>query len=189
MRLVFIGPPGAGKGTQAKWLTGHLSIPHLSTGEMLREVMAEGGDLGQAAQKFVSDGKLVPDDLVIQIVNDRLQDEDCRAGFLLDGFPRTLAQAKALQQLLEARNEPLDFVISLSVPDETLLERMLQRGREDDSVVVIKKRFDVFHAETKPLLEHYNNSGLLHTLDGTGSPDEVRQRILQLLEQPGPAAD
>jgi len=183
MRVVIFGPPGAGKGTQAEWLTTHLSVPHLSTGEMLREVIAKGTDVGRAAQSYIDDGKLVPNDLVIQIVDDRLKEDDCRAGFLLDGFPRTLAQAETLNKLLDAHSEALDMVIDLAVPNEILNKRLLDRGRTDDAEDVIQKRFEVFQAETKPLLEHYDSRGLLRSVDGTGTRDEVRQRIRQLIDQ------
>ncbi|NIL95575.1 MAG: adenylate kinase [Planctomycetales bacterium] len=189
MRLAFFGPPGAGKGTQSTWLTAYLSIPHLSTGEMLRAAVEQGTELGQAAQKYIEFGQLVPDELAIQIVGERLEQPDCRSGFLLDGFPRTASQAAALDALLEQRGEPLDMVLNLIVPEDVLLERLLRRGRVDDTREVVQKRLQVFQAETAPLLKRYQARSQVRPIDGRGTPEEVTQRIKTLIDQYRTKAD
>jgi adenylate kinase len=189
MRLVFFGPPGAGKGTQSEWLTAYLSIPHLSTGDMLRASVEQGTELGQAAQSYIGAGKLVPDELVVQIVGQRLDQEDCRGGFLLDGFPRTVQQAEALDALLKARGEPLDMVLKLIVPEDVLRQRLLQRGRADDTRDVIQNRLQIFHAESTSLLKRYQDKSLVREVDGSGTPEEVTQRIKALIDQDRAKAD
>ena len=177
MRIVFIGAPGAGKGTQAERLTRWLKIPHFSTGEILREAVAHGTPVGRTAEEYLKRGELVPDLVVVDIVGERLTSEDCRAGCLFDGFPRTVPQAEALDELLEEAGRPLDLVLELRVREEFLISRMLERGRADDVVDAIRQRLSAYELQTKPLLEYYRGRGLLRSIDGEGSIDEVFQRV------------
>lgn len=177
MRIVFIGAPGAGKGTQSGRLAEWLKIPHLSTGDILREAVASGTPVGRTAEAYLKRGELVPDLVVVQIVGERLTSADCAAGCLFDGFPRTLAQAEALDELLEEAGTPLDLVLELRVREEFLMSRMLARGRDDDVVDAIRHRLAAYELQTKPLLEYYRGRGLLRSVDGEGSVDEVFQRV------------
>jgi len=156
---------------------------------MLRAAAEQGTELGQAAQSYIEIGKLVPDELVMQIVGLRLDQGDCGGGFLLDGFPRTVNQAEALDALLERRGEPLDMVLNLIVTEDVLLQRLLRRGRADDTQDVVHKRLQVFQAETTPLLERYQDSSLVREVDGNGTPEEVTQRIKALIDQHRAKAD
>jgi adenylate kinase len=177
MRIVFIGPPGAGKGTQAALLTELLDIPHLSTGNMLRDAVQQGTTVGRLAAEYMHSGRLVPDPFVVQIVGERLQQPDCERGCLFDGFPRTLGQARSLDEYLEAAGTPLDAVIELRVNEDELVNRLLGRGREDDSIDTIRQRFRDYMTMTTPLLEYYRSTGLLRTIDGLGSTNEVFNAI------------
>jgi len=185
MILLLFGAPGAGKGTQARRLSEFLGIPHLSTGEVLRQAIEDDTPLGHQADQYVSVGKLVPDDLVIGIVAEHLAQPDCAQGCLLDGFPRTLVQAEGLDAVLETQDSQVNLVIELSVPEEELTLRMLQRacveGRADDSPETIAHRFEVYHSETAPVLEYYRHHGIVRSIDGTGTPEEVFERICQAL--------
>jgi adenylate kinase len=181
MRIVFVGPPGAGKGTQAKRLIDHLSIVHLSTGDMLRQARADGTELGRKAAEYMDSGSLVPDELVVGIVVERISQPDCSGGCLFDGFPRTIAQAEALDAELEKRDAPLGMVLELTADPEELSRRMLQRaeieGRADDTPETIANRMKVYQEQTAPLLDHYGKQGKLVSVDGMGTPDEVFARI------------
>ncbi len=176
MRLLIIGPQGAGKGTQATRLCEELSIPHVSTGDLFRANIGAGTDLGVQAQRYLDAGELVPDDVTQRMVADRLARPDAEGGFLLDGFPRNIGQAQWLADLLEQRNTPVDVVVVLTAPDEVLTERMLARGRDDDTPEAIRTRLEIYHSETQPLIEWYGDKVV--QVDGDGSVDEVHARVL-----------
>lgn len=179
-RILLLGPPGAGKGTQAELLCRALGVPHISTGAMLREHVADGTALGLRAAAIMEAGDLVPDDLVVAMVDERLARPDAACGFLLDGFPRTLNQAEALDAAVGA--EALDAVIAIEVPEEELVARALARGRSDDSVSSIRNRLDVYRRDTEPLIDHYRRSGrVVREVDGVGAIDEVLSRIVATL--------
>jgi adenylate kinase len=182
MRIVFIGPPGAGKGTQAERLVARYTLAHLSTGDMLRAARDAQTDLGRKADQYMSQGKLVPDEIILKIIAERLGDPDCRAGYLLDGFPRTMAQAEALDRMLAERNTPLDIVLELQVPEEELFRRLSGRGRADDEPEVIRQRLVAYRQQTEPLLDYYGNVGLLSRIDGVGSVDGIFDRIKAVLD-------
>lgn len=173
MHLVFFGPPGAGKGTQAQKLTQELGIPQISTGDILRAAVNKGTELGKQAGPLMAAGKLVPDELVIGIVDERLKEPDCSTGFLLDGFPRTIPQAEALSAVLSKSGKRIEHVVSLEVPDSVIHERMKGRGRADDSPETVQKRLDVFREQTSPLKAYYEKVGLLRPVNGVGSLDEI----------------
>jgi adenylate kinase len=174
---VFLGPPGAGKGTQAQRLKDYLRVAHLSTGEMLRDAGRAGTPLGTKAVCYMQAGQLVPDEVVVGIVIDRLEQQDCVHGCLFDGFPRTVPQAKALDETLSEHNMPLDLVLALEVPEERLVERLLARGRMDDNQRTIRERFRQYTRLTEPLLNYYRQQGILRSIDGEGTADEVFARI------------
>ena len=182
MRIVFIGPPGAGKGTQAALVVGRYGIAHLSTGDMLRAARDAQTELGKLADQYMSAGQLVPDEIILKIVQERLQADDCRRGYLLDGFPRTLAQAEALDRMLSQDGTPLDVVLELRVPEEELFRRLSGRGRADDKPEVIRQRLVAYRQQTEPLLDYYQRRGLLQTIDGLGTVEEIFQRIQQVLD-------
>ncbi len=182
MRVVFIGPPGAGKGTQAALVAQRYGIAHLSTGDMLRAARDAKTEIGKLADQYMSAGQLVPDDIILKIVQQRLQADDCRAGYLLDGFPRTLAQAEALDAMLAHQGTPLDSVLELRVPEEELFRRLSGRGRSDDNPQVIRQRLVAYRQQTEPLLDYYHRRGLLKTIDGLGSVEEIFHRIQQVLD-------
>ncbi len=183
MRLIFIGPPGAGKGTQSQRLIRHLGIPHLSTGEMLRAACRNKTPEGLAADEFMQTGRLVPDPIILQLVGRRLDEPDCQKGCLLDGFPRTLVQAKALDEFLEQRGTPLDAALELQVDEEVLVQRLAGRNRVDDSPEIIRLRLGDFFKETSPLCNYYRRRGLLFSIDGEGTQDEVFRRIVEVLSR------
>ena len=179
MRIVLLGPPGAGKGTQAQKLAEKLEIPQISTGDLFRYNITNGTELGLEAKKYLDAGDLVPATLTNALVDDRLDDEDAAQGFILDGFPRSVEQAKALDEMLAKRNLSLDAVLEFRVPEEELVTRLKGRGRADDTEEVIRNRFKVYRDETAPLLDYYSDN--LATVDAVGELDEVFARALKAL--------
>ncbi|MFI4877038.1 MAG: adenylate kinase [Blastopirellula sp. JB062] len=187
MRLIFIGPPGVGKGTQSQNLVNYLNIPHVATGDMLRDAKKQGTELGKLASLHMDHGQLVPDPIVVQIVGERLDRPDCQRGCLLDGFPRTIGQAKALDEYLHQQNKDLDVVLTLEVSQEELFRRLLDRsvkeGRVDDTPDTIRKRMRIYQDRTSPLLDYYERIGILRHVDGMGTPTEVFERIKAIVDE------
>ncbi|MFO1186444.1 MAG: adenylate kinase [Alphaproteobacteria bacterium] len=185
IHLILLGPPGAGKGTQAEILVKRHGIVQLSTGQMLRDAVAAGTDLGKRAKTIMDRGDLVPDEIVVGLISERLDQRDAEKGAIFDGFPRNVAQAEALDALLKSKGRRLDAVISIEVPDEELLARVEKRIREtppekrrsDDNAETLKKRLEVYHAQTKALVPHYDRQGKLVRIDGTRSIEEVAAAI------------
>jgi adenylate kinase len=186
-RIVFLGPPGAGKGTQAKLICTDLAIPHLSTGDMFRAAVAEGTQLGVKAKKFLDAGELVPDEVTVGLVEERIAKSDCARGFLLDGFPRTVAQAEALDQALARKASKVNHVVELVVPDQVILARIRQRalesGRADDDEKVAAHRLSVYFQQTAPVVEYYRMKNQLKTVDGVGEVAEVSSRIKTVISK------
>ena len=178
-RLLFLGPPGAGKGTQAQRLASREGLLHLSTGDLLRAEVQAGTPLGQEAEAVMARGELVSDALVLAIVRSRLEHHG--GGWLLDGFPRNLPQAEALEGLLTSLNQRIEQVILLELDDAVLIERLLARGRVDDNAEVIANRLNVYREQTAPLIAHYEGQGLLLRLDGVGSIEAIEERLASLL--------
>lgn len=183
MRIVFLGPPGAGKGTQAVRVAQALGVPHLSTGEMLREAIRQQTPLGRQAAEHMNFGRLVPKELVEALVEDRIAQPDCAAGYVLDGYPRTVEQAEGFDQMLASHEAELTATIYLEVPYEVLLSRLAGRGREDDAEQVVGERLRQYDALTRPLVDHYRGQGVLREVDGLGTPDEVFARILAVVRR------
>ncbi|MFE3542352.1 adenylate kinase [Nocardia sp. NPDC059177] len=179
MRVVLLGPPGAGKGTQAVLLSEKLGVPHISTGDLFRANISQQTALGREAQKYMDAGDLVPSDVTNRMVEARVGEPDAVNGFVLDGYPRTVDQADALKKILEHNGTALDAVLCFVVAEDTVVERMLARGRADDTEDVIRNRLRVYREETEPLLEYYD--GLVVTVDGIGEVDEVNARALAAL--------
>jgi len=207
MNLILLGPPGAGKGTQARWLVEKLAAPQISTGDMLRAARKAGSELGRKADEFMSAGKLVPDEVVVGLVAERLGEADCTKGFLLDGFPRTIPQAEALAVELGRRERKIEAVVAIEVPDESIVRRLSGRRtcggcgriwqlefdpppsptacacggklvqRDDDREGTIRNRLRVYHEQTSPLIAFYDKQGVLRRVAGQGTPDEVRGRV------------
>ena len=208
MRLIFLGPPAAGKGTQARRLAVEYGIPHISTGDILRAAINQGTYLGREAKQYMDHGALVPDDVMIGISVERLGQRDCGRGFILDGFPRTIPQAEALAELLKSMNTPLDYVVNMTVPEEEIVRRLSGRltcqncgrmynlmldppetpgrcdacggpliQRVDDRVDTVHERLEVYRQSTQPLIDYYSTRGLLTTIDGTGTIDDIAKRI------------
>ncbi len=212
MRLILLGAPGAGKGTQAEMLIKLYDIPCISTGNIFREHISNNTDLGKQAKAFMDEGKLVPDSLVIELVKSRITQDDCKNGMIFDGFPRTIPQAEALDATLADLNIPIDYVVNVEVPDELIVERMAGRTvcpscgasyhkvskkeklagtcdlcnsklvqRDDDKEETVKRRLEIYHAQTEPLIAHYKLQGKVLDIDGVGTVDEVRARVKQAL--------
>jgi adenylate kinase len=187
VNVLLLGPQGSGKGTQAKRISAEYGIPHIATGDILRAAIADGSDLGQRVQSIVESGKLVPDDLMIDLIRDRLAQDDAQDGFILDGFPRTLAQAEALDGMLGDIDRSLSIVFGFQLSDEIATERMTRRaeleGRKDDTREAIAQRLQLYHQETEPLIEHYRMQGNLVGVPGDRSVDEVFADVQEALEQ------
>ncbi len=179
MRLPFVGPPGSGKGTQAERVAAKLGIPHISTGEMFRKHVLAETDLGTQIQALMAAGEYVPDEITGKMLAERLADPDSAAGFVLDGFPRTVPQAELLDDLLG--EDTLDGVVSLEVDSEELVGRLMARGRADDALETISRRLEVYHAQTAPLLDFYADRGIIRTVNGSGDVDEITERIIAAL--------
>ena len=186
MRIILMGPPGVGKGTQAKNIIEKFGILHLSTGDILRAEVGGNTALGRKAKEFMDAGKLVPDELLLNMMENRLQQKDCTNGYLLDGFPRTIPQANGLESILNKINQKIDFAISLTADETELVNRLVLRGKEsgrsDDTEEVIRERQQVYWALTAPLLDFYRDRKLLKEVDGLGTISEITNRILKVLE-------
>ncbi len=216
MRLILLGPPGSGKGTHAGWLSEKFGIPAISTGDILRAAVAAGTELGRKAKSYMDGGQLVPDEVMIGLIEERLRESDCAPGFLLDGFPRTVPQAEALDDLLRKLGWSLDAVLELDVDEEEIVRRLTSRRvcsrcgrifnlvydpppadgrcpecggeviqRSDDREETVRNRLRVYHQQTAPLVEFYRDRGLLVSVDGNGSIEQVRERVLGALRNAG----
>ncbi len=212
MKIIMLGAPGAGKGTQAKKIADKYQIPHISTGDIFRANIKNGTELGKKAKTYMDQGLLVPDELVVDLVVDRLAQEDCKNGCVLDGFPRTIPQAESLDAALAAKGETIDYAIDVDVPDENIINRMSGRRacvgcgatyhvvyaptkeegicdrcgeklilRDDDKAETVKKRLDVYHEQTQPLIDYYTGKNVLKSVDGTKDMEEVFQAIVDIL--------
>ena len=176
-RLIFLGPPGAGKGTQAQILSDNYQIPHVSTGDILRAAVAGKTPLGKQAKDYMDRGELVPDALILNLIKDRLSHEDTANGWILDGFPRNVNQAAFLEELLVELSQNADCVLNLSVPDESLVSRLLERKRQDDNEETIRRRLQVYHQDTVPVIDFYQQKETLRTIDGDRTMEEVTQLL------------
>ena len=212
MKIVMLGAPGAGKGTQAKMIAAKYQIPHISTGDIFRANIKNGTELGMKAKSYMDAGGLVPDEITIGMLLDRIHEEDCKNGYVLDGFPRTIPQAESLAKALGDMGEAIDYAINVDVPDENIINRMSGRRaclscgatyhivynppkkegicdvcgqqlvlRDDDKPETVKKRLDVYHDQTQPLIEYYKKAGVLAEVDGTLDMEEVFQAIVRIL--------
>jgi len=186
MKLLIMGPPGVGKGTQASRIKSKLNIAHLSTGDILRSEIEKETDTGVQAKLNMDAGKLVPDQVLLDIIQDRIKNPDCDGGYLLDGFPRTLPQAVGLEKIMESIKHTLDMVISLTADENELVERLIKRGEEsgrsDDTPEVIRNRQKIYWEQTAPLVDFYKNKGILKDVDGLGEISEITERILTVLK-------
>lgn len=212
MKIIMLGAPGAGKGTQAKKIADLCKIPHISTGDIFRANIKQGTELGKKAKSYMDAGELVPDELVCDLVVDRIQQDDCTEGFILDGFPRTIPQAEALTEALNAIEQKMEYALNIDVPDENIIHRMAGRRacvgcgatyhlefaptkvegicdvcgeklilRDDDKPETVTNRLNVYHAQTKPLIDYYDKKGIVYTIDGTQSMDKVFSDICKIL--------
>jgi len=212
MKIIMLGAPGAGKGTQAKMLADKYGIPHISTGDIFRANIKNGTELGKKAKEYMDKGLLVPDELVVDLVIDRFKEDDCKKGYILDGFPRTIPQAEALDKALSDIGESVDYAVNVEVPDENIITRMGGRRacvgcgatyhvvynptkeegkcdrcgealilRDDDKPETVKKRLDVYHEQTQPLIDYYTNSGIIKEVDGTQDMNKVFDDIVEIL--------
>ncbi len=213
MKIIMLGAPGAGKGTQAKMIAEKYGVPHVSTGDIFRSNIKGGTELGKLAKSYMDQGQLVPDDVTIKLLLDRISQEDCANGYILDGFPRTIPQAESLTKALDDRREMIDYAIDVDVPDEAIVNRMSGRRacvgcgatyhivynapkfenicdvcgeklilRDDDKPETVQKRLSVYHEQTQPLIDYYNNEGILVSVDGTKDLNEVFADIVTMLE-------
>ena len=180
-RLIFLGPPGAGKGTQAQVLSENHQIPHISTGDILRAAVTNQTSLGKQAKNYMDRGELVPDALILGLIQDRLSYEDTKNGWILDGFPRNVNQAAFLEELLTKLDQSADCVLNLEVPDETLVERLLARQRKDDNEETIRRRLEVYHQDTVPVINFYQERETLKTINGDRSMDEVSNSLSEAI--------
>lgn len=191
MRIVLFGPPGSGKGTQAAVLKEYLQVPHISTGDLLRAAVKAGSPLGLKVKAVMDAGELVSDDLMLDLLEDRFAQDDARAGFVLDGYPRNLAQANALDAMLERIGRPVDYTILLEVPHELIVERLAgraaQEGRKDDDPETVRARLKVYEEQTAPVADFYQQRGQLRRLDGTGQVEDVQRRLRAALSETAPA--
>jgi adenylate kinase len=189
LNVLLFGPQGSGKGTQAKRIAAEYGIPHVSTGDMFRAAIANQTALGKQVEPILASGELVPDELTVSLIRERLAEPDAERGFILDGFPRNLAQAEALDELLAELDRPLTAALELLVSDDVAVERMRKRaaeeGRADDTPEAMARRLEIYHRETSPLSEHYRATGRLVGIDGAGTIDEVWGRIQDALAQAG----
>lgn len=181
MHIILFGPPGVGKGTQAENLSKEFVVPQVSTGDMLRKAIKDGSELGLKAKKYMDKGELVPDDLVLKMVQIRIQEDDCKNGFILDGFPRTIPQAEELTSIVLANNIPKFKCIEISVPDDIILERLKMRGRKDDQLNTIKKRLVVYQKQTYPVKEYYKKVKRFYKIDGNKSIEEVYNNLKEVI--------
>ena len=212
MKIIMLGAPGAGKGTQAKQIADKYGVPHISTGDIFRANIKNGTELGKKAKEYMDQGLLVPDELTCDLVMDRIQQDDCKNGFILDGFPRTIPQAEALTAALEKIGQKMDYAIDVDVPDENIVKRMGGRRacvgcgatyhlvyaapkkegicdkcgselvlRDDDKPETVQKRLEIYHDQTHPLIEYYEKKGVLHTVDGTQTMEDVFKNITDIL--------
>jgi adenylate kinase len=186
MRLIIMGPPGAGKGTQAKFIAEHFKIPAISTGDIFRANVSEGTELGLEAKRFMDAGEYVPDEVTNLMVRNRIDEPDAVSGFLLDGYPRTLAQVEELDGMIRFTGHQLDAVVCLTVDQDEIVHRLLQRaqveGRADDTEDVIRRRQEVYVEQTEPLISVYKDRGIVVEIDGMGEVNEVTERIFQALD-------
>lgn len=187
LNIVLFGPPGAGKGTQSEKLIAHYNLLHISTGDLFRKHLGEGTALGKKAKGYMDEGKLVPDQLVVDMVDAKLQEENESEGTIFDGFPRTIPQAEALDKLLEAKDMPIVATIMLDVPDEELIKRLLDRGKtsgrsDDQDKAKIETRLQVYKNETLPVADYYKKKGKLSVVKGVGSIDEIFERISEAID-------
>jgi adenylate kinase len=186
LNILLLGPQGSGKGTQAKRISAEYGIPHVATGDMLRDTIASGSELGRHVKPILERGELVPDDLMISLIRDRLSRDDTLAGFVLDGFPRTMAQAEALDAMLREIVRELTIVFELQLSDDVCIERLLRRarleGRVDDTPEVVRRRLELYHRETEPLIEHYRATGKLVGIHADRSIPEVFAEIQEALD-------
>lgn len=185
MNIILFGPPGAGKGTQAARISDNFGVVYISTGDILRAAVKDNTELGILAKSYMEKGELVPDNVIIGIMGERINKPDAQGNFMLDGFPRTLTQAQALDSMLEKQGQKVDTVISLEVDNEEVVKRILSRheieNRDDDNEKIIRNRLNVYYEQTKPLKDYYSEDGLLKTVDGIGSVDDVFSRIEEII--------
>ena len=187
MKIIMLGAPGAGKGTQAKQIAAKYSIPHISTGDIFRANIKNGTELGKKAKTYMDQGALVPDELTCDLVMDRIQQDDCKNGFVLDGFPRTIAQAEALKKMLAERGQDVSVMVDLDVPEEELMVRLIKRGKDsgraDDNEETIKKRLHVYHSQTAPLIDWYKNEKKYQHINGLGTMDGIFADICEAVDK------